>query len=72
MKRIGKDFDCVEMKNAIQARLVSRRRHMNANAFAADIEKTLSRSPAPIAGFWRQISARKSAATRDRVIAGRH
>ena len=70
MKQTGKDFDCVAMKDAIQARLVARRRGMNAVEFVTDVERTLAQSSAPIAEFWRRISAGQTPKPRGRVVAG--
>ena len=58
MKR-KKKFDCVEMKNAIQARLVARYRGVEASRLAEEIEERLARSNQPIAKFWRRISGEK-------------
>ena len=67
MKETGKSFDCVAMKDAIQARLVARRRGMSAAEFVDDVEQTLARSSAPIAEFWRRISAGQRPKPRGRV-----
>jgi len=57
MKTITKEFDCIEMKNAIQARFVARRKGMKQSEIMADIEQTIIRSQEPIVGLWRRLSA---------------
>ena len=59
MKTGKKTFDCVEMKNAIQARLAARHKGMCDSEILADIEKRLAVSKQPIAEWWRRISAEK-------------
>lgn len=71
MKQIEKNFDCVAMKNAIQERLVIRRKGMNAAEFMADVEQSLAHSNAPIARFWRQINTDKRPQSRGRITVGR-
>ena len=71
MKRIGINFDCVEMKDAIQARSIVRRRGMSSVKFVADVEQTLARSTTPIAEFWRRISVGEHSKTRGRVTDGK-
>lgn len=71
MKRTGKHIDCVAMKDAIQARLVARRRGMSTAEFVNDVEQTLARSSAPIAGFWRRLSAGQRPKRRGRLVVGR-
>jgi len=71
MKETGKNFDCVAMKDAIQARSVARRRGMSAAQFVDDVEQTLARSSTPIAEFWRRINAGQKPKPRGRVVAGR-
>lgn len=69
MKRTDKEFDCVEMKNAIQKRLVSRRRGMTGEAFIRDVEATLARSSAPVVQFWRSLGKTEPPKSRQRAIA---
>jgi hypothetical protein len=71
MKTMTKSFSCVEMKNAIQSRLVARRRGMSPAQFMADVESTLSQSKDPISEYWRKFGPRKSSLARGRALAGR-
>ena len=70
--KTSKKFDCVEMKNAIQARLVGRRRGMNATQFLADMDTCLTKSTDPIAEYWKKIAPHRLAASdRRALVAGR-
>jgi len=71
MKTMTKSFSCVNMKNAIQSRLVTRRRGMSPSEFMADVESTLSQSKDPISEYWRKISPKQSSLTRGRAVSGR-
>jgi len=71
MKTITKDFDCIEMKNAIQARLIARRKGMKAAEVMADIEQTLNRSSEPIADLWRRLNTARQPIMKAPVVAGR-
>jgi hypothetical protein len=71
MKTMTKSFSCVEMKNAIQSRLVARRRGMSPAQFMADVESTLSQSKDPIGEYWRKLDPRKSSHSRGRALADR-
>lgn len=53
--RERKDFDCVEMKNAIQARLRDEREDMTDAEIRAEIREKLASSNHPVAAKWRQI-----------------
>lgn len=64
-----KKFDCVEMKNAIQARLVTRRKGMRPAEFVADVESALSHSKEPIGEFWRKIVPVRASSPRHHVVA---
>lgn len=63
MKAI-KRFDCVEMKNAIQSKLVMRRSGMSPEEFIADVEISLKTSKDPIGQYWRSICLNKRQSSR--------
>ena len=65
----AKRFDCVEMKNAIQARLVARRRGMSPSEFVADVEMSLMKSKDPIGQYWRRACPKKLSA-QDHALVG--
>jgi hypothetical protein len=71
MKVAGRTIDCVKMKDAIQGRLVERRKTMSAGRFVADVEESLARSQSPVAVFWRGIHSVQGLKSRDSVTAGR-
>ena len=71
MKTITKNFDCIEMKNAIQARIIARRKGMKPSEILADIEQTLIRSQEPIAGLWRRLSAEGQPKMKTHIAVGR-
>jgi hypothetical protein len=50
----NKEFDCVEMKNAIQRRLVRRRRGMTTEEYIADVNKSIQDSDSPAARWWKR------------------
>jgi len=52
-----KEFDCVEMKNAIQARLRKRYRGLSDEEVRRRIAHRLETSDDPIARKWREIEA---------------
>lgn len=52
-----KSFDCVEMKNEIQARLAREYRGLTADEIRNRIQSKLSTSGEPIARLWRALSA---------------
>jgi hypothetical protein len=54
MMRSNKEFDCVEMKNAIQRRLQRRRRDMSTEEYIADVNKAIERSDSPAAEWWKR------------------
>lgn len=70
-KKTKKAFDCVAMKNAIQARLVERRKGMSPSQVVADIEESLARSSQPISGFWRRITSSQTPHATRRAAAHR-
>ncbi len=71
MKQTEKEIDCVVMKNAIQGRLVARRKGMSPAEYVADVERSLAQYTAPIAAFWRKIRAGHALKTQTRAAAGR-
>ena len=68
--KAAKRFDCVEVKNAIQARLVARRRGMSPSEFVADVEMSVMKSTDPIGKFWRKISSKTTPSARPHALAG--
>ena len=61
MKR-EKSFDCVKMKDEIQAALLKEHEGMTDDQRHAAMERAIAVSDAPAARFWRQITARHPAA----------
>ena len=53
--RTAKTFDCVQMKDEIQARLAKRRRGMTDAEIRSEIRANLAASENPIAKLWRAI-----------------
>jgi hypothetical protein len=53
--RRGKTFDCVEMKNRIQAELLKEREGMTDEEVRAEIKRRLETSNSPIAQWWRKL-----------------
>ena len=51
-----KDFDCVEMKNAIQRELLEQRAGLSDQEVRARIRHDLETSQSPIARWWRSIN----------------
>jgi hypothetical protein len=64
-----KEFDCVEMKNAIQRRLQRRRRGMPTDVFVADMDKSIAESRAPIATWWNEREKMPTAVSDKRPVA---
>ena len=57
--KITKTFDCVALKDSIQAKLLEKRAGMSDRDARAEVERTLRESQSPVARLWRQlISAR--------------
>ncbi|MDR2065133.1 MAG: hypothetical protein LBP85_05425 [Prevotellaceae bacterium] len=52
MKAFEKDFDCVEMKNTIQAKIYSETKDMNFSELRSYMDKKLQND-----SFWNKISA---------------
>ena len=57
MKKV-KRFDCVKMKNDIQARMLRKYRGMTDAEIQADMERELATSNSPVAQFWRRITSK--------------
>jgi hypothetical protein len=53
----AKRFDCVQMKNDIQAAMLRKYRGMTDDEIQADIERQLATSDSPVAKLWRQAVA---------------
>ncbi len=51
-----KTFDCVQMKDRIQQRLLKQGVGQTAGEIRAEIQDTLSRSHSPIGELWRSLS----------------
>jgi hypothetical protein len=62
MKR-PKTFDCVEMKNAIQAQLSKKREGMSNAEVRTQIQQKIETSNSPVAQLWRILRSRKAALT---------
>ncbi len=54
-----KTFDCVEMKNRIQAELLAEEQRLGAEEVARRHEEWLKTSNDPLAVWWRNISSAK-------------
>ena len=54
----AKHFDCVKMKNDIQARMLRKYRGMTDAEIQADMEHDLATSNSPVAQFWRRITGK--------------
>jgi type VI protein secretion system component VasK len=52
----AKRFDCVQMKNDIQAGMRHKYRGMTDAEIQADIEQQLATSDSPVAKLWRQVA----------------
>jgi hypothetical protein len=59
MARRVKIFDCVEMKNRIQAELLEEERRLGTEIVARRHEEWLKTSDDPLAVWWRNIGAAK-------------
>ncbi|TFH14514.1 MAG: hypothetical protein E4H02_09730 [Lentisphaerales bacterium] len=59
-----KSFDCVEMKNRIQAELQEEWRGMSDDEIRTEISDTLSKSDSPVAQLWKRISSQTSGSFR--------
>ena len=53
--RKQKEFDCVKMKNRIQAQLLKEWEGMSDDDIRREIHRKLDESQSPIAQFWRRI-----------------
>lgn len=65
----NKEFDCVEMKNAIQRRLQRRRRDMSRDEYIADVNKAIERSDSPAAEWWKRHQKSHARSDASHVIA---
>jgi len=61
-----KSFDCVEMKNAIQARLLKEYAGLTDEEVRARIKRKLTTSKDPVAQKWRSISDRQQHSSTER------
>jgi len=52
-----KALDCVELKNAIQARLLAEREGMGDDEVRALVQRKLATSTSPVAQLWRKLTA---------------
>ena len=64
-----KSFDCVEMKNRIQAELQEEWKGLSDDEIRAEIANTLSRSSSPVAELWRQIKSEVGSHSSSKAIA---
>ena len=67
--KIKKTFDCVKMKNDIQAALYLERKDMSQEEVRRTIEQNLITSRMPAAVLWRRLSKAKTLRARGRVLA---
>lgn len=67
MKR-EKTFDCVRMKDEIQASLRRERRGMSPVAVRRSIERKLATSDSPTAKLWRRLSREQKVSTGRRSV----
>jgi len=56
----NKEFDCVEMKNSIQAQLLKEWEGMSDEEIEAQIDQKLRTSTSPVAKLWRSIVKRQT------------
>jgi hypothetical protein len=61
MTKKAKQFDCVQMKNDIQARMRRRYAGWTDEERQADIERRLAESDSPVGRLWRNLTSRESA-----------
>ena len=57
MKECNKRFDCVRMKNEIQAHLLQEQRGLTEAEIQTRAEQGLATSDSPAARFWREMTA---------------
>jgi hypothetical protein len=62
--KINKSFDCVEMKNAIQAQLRKENEGLTDEEIARRRREWLEKSDDPLAKWWRSIPAPQRSAPR--------
>jgi hypothetical protein len=67
--KIKKTFDCVKMKDDIQAALYLERKDMSQEEVRRTIEQNLITSRMPAAVLWRRLSKAKKPRARGRVLA---
>lgn len=67
--KMQKEFDCVQMKDAIQRRLQRRRQGMSTHEFIADMRKSIADSQSPVALWWRRLEKRQAESTRETTLA---
>jgi len=60
MKTKTKRFDCVKMKNDIQAAMLREYRGLSDAEIQARIEQDLATSDAPAARMWRELTGRQA------------
>ena len=58
-----KALDCVELKNAIQARLLAEREGMSDDEVRALVRRRLATSDSPIAQLWRRLTPEQGDST---------
>ena len=59
MRKKSKQFDCVRMKNEIQAQLRRRYAGMTDDERLADMERELAISNSPVGRLWRDLTGRQ-------------
>jgi len=56
---IKKEYDCVEMKNRIQADLFEEKTRLGAEEMERRHEEWLEKSEDPLAAWWRSVASRQ-------------
>ena len=59
---IEKDFDCVAMKDRIQAEMLEERQRLGEDEQARRPREWLEKSDDPLARWWREVSSKAAAA----------
>jgi hypothetical protein len=59
LMKATKTFDCVALKDSIQARLREQRTGLTESDVRARVQKTLAESESPVARLWRKLLSAK-------------
>ena len=66
--KMDKTFDCVKMKNEIQAELLQHWKGLSSAEIDVQIRDDLSKSQSPVGKLWRRLRAIKRAETIPRAV----